>query len=148
MKARFYIAGTMLAIFGALLFTPQAFAGERNRGHQRVSHNGNQHYNQGGHHYARHGYSSQYRTHRNGHLIGAAVYAIGGLIHHQQHARNAGHYESRQVLVRDGYYEEYRVHVPARYGHHGVLIERAHHETRSRWIAPVYRSERVWVPRY
>lgn len=143
MKARFYITGTMLVVFGAMLFSPQALAADRG-GHQRVS----QHYNQGGHHYQRHGYSSQIRTHRNGHLIGAAVFAIGGLIHHQQHARYAGHYETRQVVVREGYFQEYRVHIPARYDHHGILIEHAHHETRSRWIEPVYRTEQIWVSRY
>lgn len=144
MKARIYITGTMIAVFGAMLFSPQAFA-EGRRGHHRVSSHYSSH---GGHHYERHGYSSHNRTHRNGHLIGAAVYAIGGLIHHQQHVRSSGHYESRQVLVRNGYYDEHRVYVPSRYDHHGVLIEFAHYETRSRWIAPVYRSEQVWVPGY
>lgn len=147
MNTRLYIAGTMIAVFGAMIFSPQAIA-EGRRGHQGARQHGNHDYNRGGHHYQPTRHASHYRAHRNEHIIGAAAIVIGGLIHHNQHKRYAGHYESRQVLVRAGYYEKYQVHTPAEYDHHGVLIERAHHHTRSRWIEPIYRTEQVWVPRY
>lgn len=123
--------------------------GEGSRGHRHTgyssTHDGGSHATvsvqfEGHHGHKRH---RAHRRHRNAHLFHAATFALGSLAHH---GYATGHYETRKVLVRSGYYEDYRVHVPAAYDPVTCRrIRRAHYETRTRWVEPVYEYRKVWV---
>lgn len=87
----------------------------------------------------RHGHAHRARRH-NRHGFHAA-FRLGG--HPFAHG---GHYEYQKILVRPGYYEDYRVHIPAQYDPVTCRrIRRAHYETRTRWIEPTYEYREVWV---
>ncbi len=57
-----------------------------------------------------------------------------------------GHVERREVVVREGHYEEYQVFVPEHtIAATGEVVE-AHHETRRRWVPAVTEVREVWIP--
>lgn len=166
MKMKMRIQGLAIAGLACVMFSGQAFAergsGQRDRGthvsYRTSSHNGSGYVSSGGHGrshtsvslrvagYDGGGHHSRsYRRHRNSHLVGAAAFVLGGLVnsHH-----SSGHYEMQSVLVREGYYENYEVHVAGRYDAYSHRWIHGHHETRTRWVEPVYNSQRVWVPGY
>ncbi len=58
----------------------------------------------------------------------------------------SGHIEQQRILIREGHYEQYQVWVPEYVvAATGERVE-GHHETRRRWVAPVYQVREVWVP--
>ena len=57
-----------------------------------------------------------------------------------------GHIERREVVVREGHYQEYQVHVPQYTIESTGEIVEAHYETRRRWVPPVTEVREVWIP--
>jgi hypothetical protein len=66
--------------------------------------------------------------------------------YYQTQPQPAGHYERRQVLIKDGYYEDYQVWVPEYQDSRTREIVAGHYETHRRWVPPVYGYQDVWVP--
>lgn len=63
-----------------------------------------------------------------------------------RYVQPAGHYERRQVLVREGYYEEYEVRVPEFVDPRTNEVIGGHIEIHRRWVPEVYSYQDVWVP--
>jgi hypothetical protein len=70
-----------------------------------------------------------------------AIYAPGPRV-----VQTPGHYETRRVLVREGYWESERVWVPERQDPVTGSIVEGHYELHRRWVPEVYEETQVWVP--
>ncbi len=68
------------------------------------------------------------------------------VVHTAPVAVPSGHIEQQRILIREGHYEQYQVWVPEYVvAATGERVE-GHHETRRRWVDPVYQVREVWVP--
>lgn len=56
-----------------------------------------------------------------------------------------GYYETREVVVSEGYYEDVRVWVPEVRDSRGRVVQEGYYEIRKRWNPPVHEYRPVWV---
>jgi len=106
----------------------------------------------GGRYDSRSDYATAYRQVGMAH---AAVNLIGIIA--ENSARNCqtqvvqqptGHYETHEVVVQPGRYEQYQVWIPERYDPNtGRKLGGGHHETRTRWVPEVIERRQVYVSR-
>ncbi len=61
-------------------------------------------------------------------------------------APSPGHYETRRVIVRAGYWQEEQVWVPEWQDPSSGSVVAGHYETHKRWVPEVYEETQVWVP--
>lgn len=57
-----------------------------------------------------------------------------------------GHYETRRVVVREGYWQSEEVWVPEAVDPATGVVVEGHYEIHKRWVPEVYEETQVWVP--
>jgi hypothetical protein len=57
-----------------------------------------------------------------------------------------GRYEVQRMVIKEGYWHEYQVHVPDHHDPNTGQKILAHYETRQKWVPPVYEERQIWVP--
>ncbi len=97
------------------------------------------------------------KAHRDASIANAVAMVLTAAITSSQQCRQrqvqaapqpTGQYVTERVLIREGHYEQYQVHIPPVYSRTtGQQVGGGYAETRTRYIPDVYDERQVWVQR-